>query len=187
MEAMKSKTGMRFQEVANTPWVRFWHTLGMSNDLKISIRSLRSAGGIATVGKVGSSYLTLDRGHRRNKDTFTHEMGHVFGLLHEHQRYDRNSYVTASRRGSQYNPISRRNCYWFLFWRWCKTNSTTYSTPYDYHSIMHYRASLGFTARSTGRQWVANNNNTFTDWDVYAVKRLYGMSPNPRPNYRPRP
>lgn len=188
MDKITRNTGMRFREITNTGWVRFWHTLGLSDDLKISKGYVGGgAAGEATVGRVGKSYLTMTPRYVRDEEIFTHEVGHVFGLLHEHQRYDRNSYVISSRRGSDYDPISPRNCYWFAFWRWCKTNSTTYSTPYDYHSIMHYPASLGFTARSTRRSWEANNRDTFTDWDVYAVKRLYGMSPNPRPSNRPQP
>lgn len=186
MTLIRNTTGMRFRKVSNTGWVRFWHSLSLSDDLKISKQNLPSnLHGRATVGRVGSSILQMNTDHVQEKSVFHHEMGHVFGLLHEHQRYDRNTYVRASRRGSDYNVIRRRNCYWFAFWSWCSTNSSTYSTPYDYHSIMHY--DHGFVAVSTNRSWTPINGDTFTSWDVYMIKRLYGITSNPRPRTTPTP
>ena len=106
MTLIRNTTGMRFRKVSNTGWVRFWHSLSLSDDLKISKQNLPSnLRGRATVGRVGSSILQMNTAHVQEKSVFHHEMGHVFGLLHEHQRYDRNTYVRASRRGSDYNAL----------------------------------------------------------------------------------
>ena len=103
----------------------------------------------------------MDPDYVTDEDVFNHEMGHVFGLLHEHQRYDRDSCVRVRRSGSNYNKISRLRRHRFLFWTWYDENSRTFSTPYDYHSIMHYPEGSGITLRSSDRSWdVYDHNNT---------------------------
>jgi Astacin (Peptidase family M12A) len=61
-----------------------------------------------------------------------HELGHVLGFFHEHERWDRDQFVTIhyenikAGRAEDYDWIP-------------KTNWIESSLPYDYHSIMHYR------------------------------------------------
>jgi hypothetical protein len=61
-----------------------------------------------------------------------HELGHVLGFSHEHQRWDRDQYLTVhyenikAGRAHDYDWIARTN--WLVS-----------SLPYDYKSIMHYR------------------------------------------------
>jgi hypothetical protein len=61
-----------------------------------------------------------------------HELGHVLGFFHEHERWDRDQFVTIHYenikpgRASDYDWIP-------------KTNWVASSLPYDYRSIMHYR------------------------------------------------
>ena len=61
-----------------------------------------------------------------------HELGHVLGFFHEHQRWDRDRFVTIhyenikEGREHDYDWIPRT--YWI-----------TDKTSYDYRSIMHYR------------------------------------------------
>lgn len=76
-----------------------------------------------------------------------HELGHVFGLEHEHQRCDAPEYVTIARSvqlsiaelrtkipelESQYTPIP-------CFPDMAGTQYLAPSSPYDFFSIMHYR------------------------------------------------
>lgn len=81
---MSNGTGMRFREGTWLWWHEFWWNLGSSNYLRISIRTVSGASGQASVGKVGASFLYIDRNFVNNERVFNHEMGHVFGLLHEH-------------------------------------------------------------------------------------------------------
>ena len=112
-------------------------------------------------------------------------MGHVFGLLHEHQREDRNTHITVpdTKTGTDYDIIRHDNRYWFFWHSWTQPNATTYSTPYDYHSVMHYRADgvTEFVLRSSGERWTvracnkavwgADNGATyFTPWDIYTTR-----------------
>ena len=69
---------------------------------------------------------------RGNEWMPTHELGHVLGFFHEHQRWDRDQYLTVHYehikpgRASDYDWIARTN--WLVS-----------TLPYDYKSIMHYR------------------------------------------------
>lgn len=56
-----------------------------------------------------------------------HEIGHALGLIHEHQRSGRDSYVTIN-----YNYIQSGYAYAFDI-----VGSTNYG-PYDFDSVMHY-------------------------------------------------
>jgi hypothetical protein len=69
---------------------------------------------------------------RQEEWMIVHELGHVLGFHHEHQRWDRDDYINVhyenikAGRASDYDMIPRTN--WIVS-----------STPYDYRSIMHYR------------------------------------------------
>ncbi len=203
---MENATGMRFREIRYSTGVAAAHWLGVSNYLKI-YKSYGSVPGHASVGKVAWSYMTLNSRElqQENESLFYHEMGHVVGLLHAHQRYDRGNYITLSGREIQqdqvnYGAIPRTNCYWVLWWQNCYSNSTNYGTHYDYQSIMHYPSLPGatITAKNTGDVWdvydynldrwgAMNGSTYFSPWDIYTIKSLYSISPNASPPYRPHP
>lgn len=196
MSRMRNGTGIRFRE-SNDPewWLELWHSFACSNELSILTREL-SGSGMATVGRRSKSTLTMDPQYATNERAFNHEMGHVFGLLHEHQRYDRDYYVRVQRGGSNYEKIPRLRETRFLWFRWYDEHSTTFSTPYDYHSIMHYARDIRLRSNNevwdinenNNREWASVNGNTwFSPWDIYTIKRLYGITPNGRPNFTPTP
>jgi len=61
-----------------------------------------------------------------------HELGHVLGFHHEHQRWDRDEFVAI--RYAHIKPGREHDYDWIP-----KTNWIVSSTAYDYRSIMHYR------------------------------------------------
>lgn len=69
---------------------------------------------------------------RQNEWMPAHELGHVLGFFHEHQRWDRDQFLTVHYenikpgRAADYDWIARTN--WLVS-----------SLPYDPRSIMHYR------------------------------------------------
>jgi hypothetical protein len=61
-----------------------------------------------------------------------HELGHVLGFFHEHERWDRDQCVTIHYENIK--PGRAPDYDWIP-----KTNWLVSSLPYDYRSIMHYR------------------------------------------------
>jgi len=61
-----------------------------------------------------------------------HELGHVLGFFHEHERWDRDQFVTIHYENIK---AGRANDYDWI----PKTNWIVSTLPYDYRSIMHYR------------------------------------------------
>lgn len=62
------------------------------------------------------------------KGTVAHELGHAFGLIHEHQRADRDTYVTINFEHVQDDKVSN----------FTKYLTGRIWTPYDFGSLMHY-------------------------------------------------
>jgi hypothetical protein len=69
---------------------------------------------------------------RQQEWMVAHELGHVLGFHHEHQRWDRDQYVTIHYE--HIKPGRQPDYDWVP-----KTNWIVTSTAYDYRSIMHYR------------------------------------------------
>jgi hypothetical protein len=61
-----------------------------------------------------------------------HELGHVLGFFHEHERWDRDRYVTVHYENIK--PGRAADYDWIP-----KTNWIVSRLPYDYRSVMHYR------------------------------------------------
>jgi len=69
---------------------------------------------------------------RQNEWMPAHELGHVLGFFHEHQRWDRDQFLTVHYE--HIKPGRAADYDWIA-----KTNWLVSSLPYDYQSIMHYR------------------------------------------------
>lgn len=82
-------------------------------------------------------------------ETTIHELGHVIGLIHEHQRPDRDSYVTVTEMNQNYMKIDPLYDYKKI--------------PYDKHSIMHYPD----ICEDCG-------GDVITKWDIMKVQDIYG-------------
>lgn len=91
----------------------------------------------------------------------THEIGHAIGLDHEHQRSDRDRYVTVA-----YSDIDPRR-------RQSYTASSRPAAAYDFRSTMHYSSNFlesippGIEMPSAG----------LSAGDIDGVARLYGQPP----------
>lgn len=72
--------------------------------------------------------------HWDSIDVITHEIGHVFGQVHEQVRWDRDEFVTFLPN-NLIDPTDENQLYQFR--KVPGTKATSY-TPYDFVSIMHY-------------------------------------------------
>jgi uncharacterized repeat protein (TIGR01451 family) len=104
-----------------------------------------------------------------------HEIGHAIGLLHEHQRPDRNSNVVLT-------PANSDKPYLLGDFDFFANNFQTIGL-YDYASVMHYPA-FSFTKNnlpvleSIPAGIPLSNTVGYSAGDVDAVKRLYGFAPS---------
>lgn len=83
-------------------------------------------GGESALGMAGGrQFLTMGT-DSWNRVTLLHELGHALGLIHEHQRSDRDAYVEVMNvqfgSGAQFVRVP----------------TSTNNTPYDFESVMHY-------------------------------------------------
>ncbi|GGY29537.1 hypothetical protein GCM10011289_35630 [Paludibacterium paludis] len=86
-----------------------------------------------------------------------HELGHILGLIHEHQRADRDTYIRPSP---------------FYKWssQWVHESGTRELTPYDINSVMHYRS--GYTMES-GHSNRTLSRNALSPGDIRGLAQLY--------------
>jgi hypothetical protein len=92
-------------------------------------------GGQSAVGMVGGAQ-NFDIGFESwNRWTLLHEMGHTLGLVHEHQRPDRDAYVTIQTANIKpgFEPFFT-------------VLAATTTGAYDFLSVMHYRRDAAASA-----------------------------------------
>jgi hypothetical protein len=107
--------------------------------------------------------------------TWLHEMGHTVGLMHEHQRPDRDTYITLNLANADL-PNVPGNFTLFAF------DDQTIGL-YDYASVMHYGA---FTFSKAGLPVLESvpagiplgNATGYSLGDIDQIERLYGAVPS---------
>lgn len=86
-------------------------------------------GGQSALGMVGGQqFLEIGPG-AWNRGTICHELGHTLGLVHEHQRSDRDSFVSILTGNILSGYASS----------FVKLGNTLNTGAYDFYSVMHYR------------------------------------------------
>ena len=129
---------------------------------------------MATLGFNKAPYFEyVYSGYSGSFGTMVHELGHVLGLGHEHQRYDRDQYIDVLEENIDPDYLSAFNKINQIF-------STVYGR-YDYYSVMHYpswafRKSYLDTIDAKGHYIGKNYLSTI---DSYSLKSLYGAPSHP--------
>jgi hypothetical protein len=85
-------------------------------------------GGLSAVGMAGGPQLLQIGSTAWNRSTLCHEIGHTLGLVHEHQRSDRDNYISIITSNITSNGLAA-----FVI-----LPSSLNKTPYDFFSVMHY-------------------------------------------------
>ena len=96
-----------------------------------------------------------------------HELGHAVGLMHEHQRPDRDRFIAVPAHALVGDPFSS-------LWTTHNWHSPQHLTgPYDYRSIMNYWSTL-VTSVPRG---IGSGDGTLSAGDIDGVARLYRQAP----------
>ena len=131
----------------------------------------KDSGNWATMGFQENAELTLKN---IDSQTVEHELGHVIGLQHEHQRPDRDKYILIMTQNidpsNAYNFDKLPRNYW----------GYSYSQiPFDYNSIMIYDTNaFSINGKSTIISTTPINNNCISNFDLDKVILMYSEGPN---------
>lgn len=107
-----------------------------------------------------------------NMGVWRHEMGHALGLIHEHQRPDRDTYVRIhwDRLPKSLHPQF-------------EMREMDLSSPYDYYSIMHYNvgdlSNPHMDILDPNVDPAAVGASVYSAQDLAFINRLYGGGPPP--------
>ena len=89
-----------------------------------------------------------------------HELGHVIGLIHEHQRSDRSRYVDI--------PPEDKDPNWILL-----KDSINFGLPYDGRSMTHYGLDWRGGRRDDGRREPGQQWSELSESDIRGIQILY--------------
>jgi Astacin (Peptidase family M12A) len=117
--------GLREWELAGK--VKFVPYTNQANYVLLQFTNDGSGTGYCLLGTPATIML-----HGLARGLMCHEGGHLLGLQHEHQRLDRNSYITVNF-GNVFGGTNGEGAAEFLI----DSNSTPFG-PYDLQSVMHY-------------------------------------------------
>uniref|UniRef100_A0A914E7Z2 Metalloendopeptidase n=1 Tax=Acrobeloides nanus TaxID=290746 RepID=A0A914E7Z2_9BILA len=130
-------------------------------------------GCFSEVGRTsGVQVLSLDNGCMEYP-TIIHEMMHVVGFYHEHERWDRDNYIDIIWQNIDRGALDQ-------FGKVDLSKTSYYGQPYDYKSILHYD-SLAFSKngfptmlpKKPGYASTIGNAKDFSEIDLAKINRMY--------------
>jgi hypothetical protein len=154
-------------------FIQFQPRNGQANYVNITVEGGGNEG-FSNVGMVGGEQ-SMTCGEGCDVTTWVHEMGHTLGLLHEHQRPDRGSYITLDLANADLPNVPGN------------FTLPTYNYQeiglYDLASIMEYGtfdfSKSGLPVIETIPAGMPLSNNTgYSAGDIDAIERLYGAIPS---------
>jgi len=163
------------KDIEGKTCIRFW-VYGSENDVRgfnyVFIKKT-DAGCWAYIGNLqqGKQEMNLQQNGCIWKSVAIHELIHVIGFWHAHMVPERDDYVTImwdnieQGQGHNFNKLDSRRY-------------TTYGSPYDYDSIMHYEK-RAFS--KNGRDTIVSKppGKTFgvaeamSHWDIHKINKMY--------------
>lgn len=138
---------------------------------KVQLISSSTACGWSYVGRVGGTQKLGLNPRCNSTHTTIHEMGHAAGMWHEHQRCDRDQFVSLR------NAFDKVN-----FGKTCRYQSSTFGA-FDYDSVMNYGSPYVYAKRASGN-YQGNPRNlgrvpSLSKGDIEAIWRMYRKTSSP--------
>jgi hypothetical protein len=192
MNEWASKTGrVRFEEISPSAWDLICRGIGQTQYVSIGIYDLPSGvGGRSTIGSIGVfSSLQISPGSRMSERTWQHELGRTLGLMHEHQRYDRDNYVAVnSSDKANYGKIPAQTVVAGLYpvrikilfvritiylpYVWYMDYGKTVGS-FDFNSIMLYSNNNIRRKQPVNGSYALPINTRLSSTDIETIRRIY--------------
>jgi hypothetical protein len=151
----RTRTSLRFVEVAST----------FTGDHILVKRNDTSAGGCwSYMGRNGGAQELQIGRPSCGFGSIIHEFGHAVGLIHEHQRPDRDDNVIVTTVGANWNKEG--------------DDAVAMFGDYDLGSIMHYGTNQGGITNLDGSA-IVTNRTALSDYDIRGIQVMYGAQFQP--------
>ena len=136
------------------------------------------SGGLSSVGMIGGPQLIQIGTNSWTEQTLVHEIGHALGLVHEHQRSDRDSYVSINT-----NNVASGELFNFVL-----LPGSLNKGAYDFRSVMEYSRNafsvnpnsntiVPLAAYTNYLYVIGNSEPPLSTNDRAGVVTLYGAGP----------
>lgn len=169
MNVWKEASGnkLSFERVKNNFWNQSSWALGLNYHVFVDDKSGKNYAGQSTLGMVPWSIMYFND-ELNDPRTYLHELGHTLGLMHEHQRPDRDDYIDVFMDDI---PCGAKSQY-----RKC-CSMTTFGS-FDYESIMLYGSGLLHDGQEIVTMTTISGdelkwNYSLSDKDKLYIKELY--------------
>ena len=173
--AAAANNKIQFKEITkDIGWNQFLWCIGCKYFIRVREEYLAGNDGTSSVGNMPYAFLRLIK--YPSQRTCLHELGHTLGLFHEHQRPDRDDYVTYYFNNVKSDQIGN-------FTKMPAGSYNYYGSTFDFESIMIYYswayAKNGYTGKTADATMLKKNGTDFwyntklSATDKSVIKQIY--------------